>query len=389
MKKAIVVTLLLAASVAATAQPSPPDLYRAGGVFNGSRAYDNELRLTYTYAGSAFRGFGEPGSGEPAGTSDSGRAPPRLPGGEYPSGGIVRGRADGFGLAGALEDFGVIRYGDARGDSGFAVPYGGPGVDLGTIAIPVTIEAAGSLDPEGYSVGTAPAGTLRVSGGKIADFLSFDVVYRVRGGDGETAAAPGGYWANELGAYVGMDLFEGFGLGVGYAAAFDVPERGGGAVIAYTGPVFNGISLHLGYTGIENLAVSVTNNLSFARQQGGDGAVSFDGRADMREGWFALHNSLGVAYSITDKAAAKMSVSNRLGVYDTVRAAGNGYGKTTSDDLTIGVAGEHSFSGRMSFAAGLRFGFWQTVRNVQGKQPAATKEGGVSFAIPVQFKLSW
>jgi hypothetical protein len=399
-------------------------------------------------------------------------------------------------------------------------PYASFSIGFSSLGIPLVIDLASSLDwngannspmpsytdegnPEGDRFSNYPAmsyssiaGAFRVSGGKFADFISFDAIYKIKGMDPNTLyngnnpvdiSSVNPRWNNEIGLYAGLDLFSGFQIGVGYTAAFTVDEsmrrgtnpvsptndrdtnRAGirdGAVIEKSNPLFSGIDLRLKLTMIPNLAISLNNNLSFAFQQGkndiqgtgggtwvepmgaylpdfglvkgaaaneqpdwvpgfltafgvnganpllqGIGIASISdangndiplynmNRSDQKDSWFALWNSLGVSYDITQKVKVSFALSNRLGVYEfTGQKTGandneENSAKYVTDDFQAAIAGFYNFSSNVMFAAGLHLGIWGTQADVKigndDNKIRTGKIGEVMFAIPIQFKVSW
>ena len=329
--------------------------------------------------------------------------------------------------------------------------YAALGLNLGALSIPLVIELASVLNEAGWDLGQTDARnpnapysassiglTARVGIGKIADFITGELIYKIRGRDSNTwesanvaFPANGGSWNNELGAYVGLDLFSGFALGLGYTAAFRVDESvrvtyaitqgpqdmdnpyksNAGGVIDYVNPVFNGISLHMGFTGIENLGIFFNSNVSFAWLRGENYNPNTPGNSggryvrsmlsggaplentDMKESWFALHNSLGVSYQINQPVSVQLSVTNRLGIVETVEKPGKVFNTWVTDAINIGVSGKYDFANNVSFQAGLAFGYWEQTAEITGrsdeKQLESARQGRVTFAIPIQFKVAW
>jgi len=317
------------------------------------------------------------------------------------------------------------------------------GVDLASLSIPLVIEASSNLAWAGYRLSVADnldadknsadsiAAAFRVGGGKFADFISFDVIYRIQGKDPDTVytanaenianafALTTNYWDHDIGAYVGLDIFNGFGVGVGYSAYFRAYENSrlglfvGNATSGstfnqsattweYVGPVFNGINLHLGFTMIPNLGIYLNNNLSFSWINGeNDGnarqIVAFDGTpqlmktTDEKETWFALWNTLAVKYQITPKVGATLAISNNLGVFEHYLSIDNGdVSKWTTNNFSIGANAAYAFNSNISFQGGLTFGFWEQTAEVnQGSTLVSGRQGAVTFAVPIQFKVAW
>jgi hypothetical protein len=237
-----------------------------------------------------------------------------------------------------------------------------------------------------------------------------------------------------------VDLFSGFKIGAGYTAAFDViektrvdPNDSNSATIEIVTPVFNGISLHLNFTAVPNLAISLNNNLSFAWQRGENevntstggrlivpmgygipgwhragtlpGLDSFAGsfaaeldptyagnmiNTDQKDSWFALWNSLGVTYTVTPKASVTLALTNRLGVYDFVAKPEEYFAKWTTDNFQDGLSGNYAFSSNVSFAAGLNVSVWGMQADITlDKQITTGKIGEVRLAIPILFKVGF
>jgi len=138
------------------------------------------------------------------------------------------------------------------------------------------------------------AASFRLSGAKVADFISFDAIYRINGQDpntrltnnnavadplGNNTAATGagttkgGAWSNDVGLYAGFDLFSMLGVGVGVTASFDSVEqtRVGNfesATAEYVKPLFLGFDLRLRLKLSDDIVIDFNNNLSLAGQRG-------------------------------------------------------------------------------------------------------------------------
>jgi len=130
-------------------------------------------------------------------------------------------------------------------------------------------------------------GTFMLSG-RPADVITFDVFYSVIGQDGNTFSRPAdkfGYndpegkgWSNLIGAYVGINGIENLALSVGYTVHFNAYEGGGflcddgdyaqSKAVTYNSPIYSGIDLRLGYSGIDKIGLKFNNNLSFAGVKG-------------------------------------------------------------------------------------------------------------------------
>jgi len=373
-------------------------------------------------------------------------------------------------MVGVMTDTDNLK-GATTGTAVWSQPYVSLTMDFSSLSIPLAIDVASVLQAPGYgndmpsdsmegaggygqtpsSSKSAIAGSFRLSGGKFADLISFDAIYKIRGTDGDTlyeantllgdSDANAGAWENELGVYVGVDLFKGFQLGAGYTAAFRVDEDRrlslrDGATVEKVNPVYNGIDLRLKATMIPGLAIALNNNLSFAWLRGEndlstttggrwiqpmgytlagygkanatditgipDFQTAFGGEldntvapgnmkdTDQTDNWFALWNSFALTYNITNQVKVSLALSNRLGVYDFVAIPEEYFATWTTDDFQAAISGFYTFSSNVSFAAGLHLGIWGMQTDItQAKQLTTGKVGEVKLAIPIQFKVTW
>jgi len=228
----------------------------------------------------------------------------------------------------------------------------------------------------------------------------------------------GGSWSNEIGLYAGIDLFKGLGLAAGYTAAFKVDEKyriEGDDITTDTveivNPVYNGISLNANLSLIPNLDLTLNNNVSFAWQTGTDSAnkaiatsgsdlISFMTSAwslndKQKDSWFALWNTLGAKYNITERASVSAEVSNRLSIYEFIgdtEHPGDYFAKVVTDNIQFGVSGAYAFSSNVSFGAGLNVSIWGTEvtgKDADGTTWADNKIGEVRLAMPILFTVSF
>jgi len=111
---------------------------------------------------------------------------------------------------------------------------------------------------------------------------------------------------------------------------------------------------------------------------------------DQKDSWFALWNSLALAYNITEKARASLVVSNRLGVYDFTAVPDEFWGKWTANNFQAALFGTYAFSGNVSFGAGLNLNIWGMKADVtMDNQNTTGKIGEVKIALPVQFVVNF
>ena len=155
-------------------------------------------------------------------------------------------------------------------------------------------------------------GGVRVSGVKLADMITFDLMYRLKGGDPSSFSGyteredpdnPGdiinnGYLSgidkqpdgrgrilNHFGLYGNVDgLVDGLGISLGYTgmvrsfekhfqfshtgigSGVEIPNR----ELTFQGPFFSGIDLRASYSAIENVGITLHHNTTFASAKGTD-----------------------------------------------------------------------------------------------------------------------
>jgi len=289
--------------------------------------------------------------------------------------------------------------------------------------------------------------------GKPVDAISFDLFYSVVGSDDDTRArpvngpnytAPEAYWRNLIGAYVGIDAIENLALSVGYTVSFNAYEAGSyldpaqntfalaagvdpgiyGQAVTVNAPVYSGIDLRVGYSGIDKIGLKFLTNVSFANTGKGekiDGykdkiSLAFDegnGAGHLPEGrtedWFSWHAILQSKLGFIDGVDLEVSLGNLL----TVNSA-----TVKKDNLTAGVVtstDDHSYkttSNEFRFVVGASYGvgnvtlgaaLWlgldtTVVDNVEKNTTAAgsvskTTTAGtanvVRFGVPVYFQVSF
>jgi hypothetical protein len=123
--------------------------------------------------------------------------------------------------------------------------------------------------------------------GRPADMITFDLFYSVIGHDDDISARPAagvGYtppeasWRNLIGAYVGVNGIENLAISGGYTVNFNAYEAGSyvdpkgditkSKPVTYIAPIYSGIDLRLGFSGIDRIGLKFNNNVSFASVNG-------------------------------------------------------------------------------------------------------------------------
>jgi hypothetical protein len=216
---------------------------------------------------------------------------------------------------------------------------------------PFTFEVAGDVgNNSGIMAGTLKDysrinGGFRFSGDKVGSIVSFDAIYKYRGGDVDTGVATAltnvfldpninynpwepdgrGYAVHSFGAFANLWIIDNFDIGVGYSGIMRSYEdrNASGTMWARSAPMLQGMDLRFRFTGVDKLTVALHNNVSFAFGDPSSDVnhkevIGFDGLVlpdKVQESWLALYNALGVNYSLTPALTAAFQVSNRIGWY--------------------------------------------------------------------------
>ena len=280
-------------------------------------------------------------------------------------------------------------------------------------------------------------GGVRVSGEKIfGGYLTFDAVYKFRGGDPNTVNDPDpefipgdeppyiqpdgfGITAHSFGLYANILNLPEIELGIGYTGLFRVfeknadeylwvpvyPDNPKDGVLRFESPFFHGIDLRARYTGIPQLTITSHNNISFSQIKGnsddrifttslkGAGIENKSPRifANESESWLALYNAVSFNYQFSDKLTAAVQAANRYGMY----SIDSGGDKDTVAVNTLGITAfaAYRFNNSILVQAGLQFlmdwyswqNAWQTVEG-QHNDINGIK---MYFAVPLRFKVNF
>jgi len=209
-----------------------------------------------------------------------------------------------------------------------------------------TLEVAGDLTGRsGLSGGpwySLVNGGIRVSGEKIANLVTFDATYRIRGGDpnayervddgdSQSTVQPDGTGKTTnsftLAGQLGL-LDDALGIQLAYTGQFRLHEDRliANTTIKQKGPYFHGIDLRFQYTGIDPFRFNLNNNISFSSigekrftGTGLDPEAIFDfwdsvmpSNGDTSYDWFSMYNALGAQYRLTDKLNLWFEVGNKF-----------------------------------------------------------------------------
>jgi hypothetical protein len=286
---------------------------------------------------------------------------------------------------------------------------------------PFTVQIAGDL---GYNneIGsdalsqTRLNGAFRVSGEKVADLVTFDVIYKFHGGDADTFDGTGstqpdgsGVSSHSFGVYANLFVVNGLDIGLGYSGLFrsyEDADMGTLGTFTRSGPFYSGIDLRFAYTGIDKLTITFNNNVSFAGVEDDDDiktAVSgVDGMPltttiptafkSAKDSWFALYNALGVNYKLSDKLTASIQFANRLGtrtteVEITTPVALSVKQEMTNDRFGAAAFASYAFSSNVTIAAGLDFLYSSTSTKAGTPGTPDTNTGSMTLGIPLYLKI--
>ena len=296
----------------------------------------------------------------------------------------------------------------------YNVPYLMVGARVEKFSFPLTFQIAADA---GYNNMTGAvldykniSGGFRVSGENVANRITFEVVYKIKGGDPDTMDINDqqpdgkGLLTHVFGVYANILNVPDFGIGFGYSGYLKVFEDtlGTTGTTTKSGPLFSGIDLRLQYTGIKNAAVTLCNNVSFSnvRKSSVDdvfiGVWGQDLPPDNMQSWFALYNAIGINYRLSRQLIASFQVANRYGIVTTVvePPAGNAYGYKMSQ-LRLGGGGyaAYQFNRNVLLQGGITFLYMNSAysNSQTGAQIDPAKRdangGTFGFAFPIRVRF--
>jgi hypothetical protein len=269
---------------------------------------------------------------------------------------------------------------------------------------PFTVTAAGDFIPYSSGNDTQDAyskigAAFRVSGDKIADMITFDVTYKVKGGDPDTIDEGSnvepdgkGHWNHAFGLYAYITAIDKLGLGVGYSGFVKIDEEVKDTM-KYTNPFYSGIDLRARYTGIDKLTVTTAHNFTFTGAKGDDdakttiaGIMSSNNLGNKQEEtYFAMYNSLGVDYKITDALTGSLAIANRM--FSDVLKNDSEKITTTYDKLRVAAFAQYAFNSHVNLASGLAFQIEHTTLKDTANSDKDSKAGYFTFGIPIRFQV--
>jgi len=273
------------------------------------------------------------------------------------------------------------------------------------------------------------------SGKEIAGLVSFDVFYGIFGYDTDTnargtynIAAPdlemqaGGAYQNVFGIYGGLSIGD-IGISFGYSGDVTIYEKqhynkGTSAAPEYhtfdlLSPLWSSVHLHANYSGIENLNITFSNNISFAGVKSAEiiagddydsitlglaeGGISkestfksfagnFTGHnKGEEESWFGYNAAIQANYSVSPSFNLCFQVGNQLGIYSYSRE--NFTSSRLFNHLVAVLNAQYSIS-NVTIGAGLSFGLQTTTYSAKANNDTIDGENNIfKIGIPVVFKV--
>lgn len=316
------------------------------------------------------------------------------------------------------------------------IPYFMIGVDFSTISsnftLPFTLQiaadpgnnsgvnAGGGVNPVNDFDFTQMNGGVRLSGANLFDWVTFDAIWRFKGGDPNTLdnfdenLNPGGYiqpdglgvWAHSFGLYTNIVGLPDINIGVGYSGyvkIFEEDRETGPNIISRTGPFFNGFDLRIQYTGIDRLTITSSNNFSIGaiRRSIEDpviaiGVLGTELQTGTSQQWIGIYNAIGFNYQLTEQLTASLQLGNRFGRITTVYTPLLGGRHTTTrsrNQFGGGAYLAYQMNAHLTFQGGFLFrhlhdSYTNTAPGAQGNFATRNASGGmIDFSIPIRARF--
>ena len=255
---------------------------------------------------------------------------------------------------------------------------------IGNLSFPFALQLA--ADP-GNNSGIESAnnytrfnGSVRLSAEKIADMVTFDAIYRFRGGhpndldlydkqDNRTGTLQPdgrGYAAHIFGLYANVLNVPKLGIGLGYTGYMMTYQDDDNTLknitqekLTTSGPLYSGIDLRLRYLGTKIRLTSV-NNVSFASAGPSTGTVIYTDSGGSRvqkplatsmgvlgtpldhyssQSWLGLYNALAAEFRLTTAINGSVQIANRYGLITTEESVLGGIATIKRGHIQLGGGG--------------------------------------------------
>ncbi|MDR2542384.1 MAG: hypothetical protein LBC80_02915 [Treponema sp.] len=284
---------------------------------------------------------------------------------------------------------------------------------------PFTVQIAGDL---GNTSGITPEiggnrqqwqsynrlnGALRISGERIAQYFTFDAVYKIRGGDPDTRDPQPdgkGVTVHNFGLYANIFDVPSFNFGIGYTGLFrKYEDRDRNFTSAQdpwrerNSPFFSGVDLRVQYTGFRQFTISNNNNISFAVAKGNsDNRIQTISVTGMRpllttesESWLALYNTLSINYEMNPRMIIALQCVNMYCKYSIENKAGSGTTETVSTN-TFGITPfvVYRFNESIMVQGGIQF-LHDTYKYQRVPETNNINGNMVYVAVPLRFRINF
>jgi hypothetical protein len=299
------------------------------------------------------------------------------------------------------------------------------------VDVPLFLTVAGDIGYNVFSTSSTTKdyskmnGSVRVSGEKLGNIITFDAIYKFRGGDPDTyddqtnsytksrgalGAEPDAQGAafHSFGLYTNLFVVENLGIGVGYTGAFrtyeDRKEIAG--TTTYSAPYFQGFDLRFQFTGVPNLTITFNNAFTFAFAEGTTAAnqrvLGVDGswlgtsgartETQSEQAWYALYNALAINYKLSDPLTLNFGVANRLGMLNKEKIGPEGAAdreeKYRTIQLGATVNAAYKFNSFVMMQGGLQFLYDTASYSWKSNTTNESHDAGMMyFAIPIRLQV--
>ena len=217
-----------------------------------------------------------------------------------------------------------------------------------------------------------------------------------------------------MGVYANIFTVDDVSIGLGYTGmlrsfAYYIDKDNDyvrNIAMTYKSPYWSGIDLRFIYSGLQGLIINSNHNFSFTAVNGTNDTnntvygiyyIKMDDSDTLKESWFAMMNSLALAYKITDRFTVNLQIANRYGKYGTTEKGKNG-GSVSTNVLAAALYGTYSIANvileggislrntahRWTWDTGIRSNMYTWMSETSGN----AKANILAFSIPVRIRIA-
>jgi len=309
-----------------------------------------------------------------------------------------------------------------RNFGSYTVPYVMVSARVTQFAFPMTFQIAADAGDNNLTGAQDNyrnySGTVRISGERIRNRVTFDTIYKLRGGDpntmdyfdpdygGSLQPDGSGFLVHSFGIYANIWEVPRFAFGLGYGGILRVFEDKldpvTGETVSKISPLFNGLDLRVSYAVMRNMTATIHTNVSFAQSgKSSEGIISKgvlgqDLSSNTTQDWFALYNAFGFSYRWDNQLAASFQTASRYGLITTEVSplGGSVYEiKRSQYRLAGGAYALLSYHRNFHMSAGLAFlyvnnSYSNTADGAQNNRNTRNASGGAfGIAIPIRMNI--